>query len=66
MDCKGKKINSYHIFFVRKTRSKGPLGRPRHKWEYIKMNVGKTGWLSVEWINVAQDKNRLLVPWLRK
>ena len=66
MDCKGKKINSYHIFSCGIPEVKGIIGRPRHRWEDIKMNVGETGWESVDWINVAQDKKRLLVPLLKK
>jgi hypothetical protein len=35
-----------------------PLGRPRRSWEdNIKMDLRKYGW-GIEWIDVAQDRDR--------
>jgi len=35
------------------------LERPRHKWEdNIKMNLQVVGWLGMDWIDLAQDRNR--------
>jgi len=42
----------------RKPEGKGPLGRPRHRWEDIRMDFGETGWESVEWIHLAQDREQ--------
>jgi len=36
-----------------------PLGRPRRRWEYnIKMDLQEVGFEGVDWIDVAQDKER--------
>jgi hypothetical protein len=44
---------------VRKTEGRTPLGRPRRRWEdWIRMDLREIGWGSVEWIQLAQDRNR--------
>jgi hypothetical protein len=43
---------------------KRPLGSPRRRWEDgIRMDLRETGWRSVEWIQLAQDRDlwRVLV-----
>jgi hypothetical protein len=41
---------------------KRPLGRPRRKWEDgIRMDLREIGWVSVEWIQLAQDRDRAVV-----
>jgi len=36
-----------------------PLGRPRRKWEVnIKMDLQEVGCGSIDWIVLAQDRNR--------
>jgi hypothetical protein len=36
-----------------------PLGRPRHRWEdNIKMDLQAVGWEGMEWIDMAQDRDR--------
>jgi hypothetical protein len=48
-----------HKILVGKPEGKRPLGRPRHRWEYgIRMDLREIGWGSVEWIQLAQDKDR--------
>jgi hypothetical protein len=38
---------------------KRPLGRPRRRWEDgIRMDLREIGWGSVEWIKLAQDRDR--------
>jgi hypothetical protein len=38
-------------FLVGKPEGKRPLGRPRRRWEDgIRMDLGKIGWGSVDWI----------------
>jgi hypothetical protein len=40
---------------------KRSLGRPRRKWEdVIGMGIRETGWRSVEWMQLAQDRDRWL------
>jgi hypothetical protein len=42
-----------------KPEGKRPLGRPRRRWEYgIRINLRETGWGSVDWIQLAQDRDR--------
>jgi hypothetical protein len=37
----------------------GPLGRPRRRWEdNIKMYLREIGFGDVDWIRLAQDKDR--------
>jgi hypothetical protein len=36
-----------------------PLGTPRCRWEdNIKMDLGEIGFWDVDWINLAQDRDR--------
>ena len=45
---------------VRKPEGKRPLGRPRRRWEdNIKMYLQEVGWRGVDWIDVAQKRDRL-------
>jgi hypothetical protein len=45
--------------FDGKPEGKRPLGRPRRRWEDgIRMDLKEIGWASVEWIQVAQDRDR--------
>jgi hypothetical protein len=38
---------------------KRPLGRPRRRWvDDIKMNLRETGWNSMDWIDLAQDRDQ--------
>jgi hypothetical protein len=38
---------------------KRPLGRPRRRWEYnIRMDLQEVGCGCVEWIGLAQDRDR--------
>jgi len=46
---------------VRKHNGKRQLGRPRRTWEdSIKMNFQEVGW-GMDWIDMAQNRNRLQV-----
>jgi hypothetical protein len=37
---------------------KRPLGRPRRRWEdNIKMDLREIGWDSMDWIDLAQDRD---------
>jgi hypothetical protein len=50
--------NVYRVL-VGKPEGKGPLERPRRRWEDgIKMNCREIGWGGVEWIHLAQDRDR--------
>jgi hypothetical protein len=54
----GETRNGYRIL-VGKPEGKRPLGRPRRRWvDNIKMNLGEIGWDGVDWIELAQDRDR--------
>jgi hypothetical protein len=49
---------AYRIL-VGKPEGRRPLGRPRHRWEdNIKMDLQEVGWEDVDWIDMAQDRDR--------
>jgi hypothetical protein len=50
----GEKWNTYRLL-VGKPNGKRPLGRPRHEWVD---NIGEVGWVVVDWIGLAKDRNR--------
>jgi hypothetical protein len=44
---------------VGKPEGKRPLGRPRGRWQDgIKIDLREIGWGGVEWIHLAQDRDR--------
>jgi len=46
---------------VEKPKRKRPLGRPRHRWEgNIKMDLQEVGCGVMDWIYLAQERNRWL------
>jgi hypothetical protein len=50
--------NVYSVF-IRKPEGKRPLGTPRRRWEDgIRMYLKEIGWGSVDWIQLAQDRER--------
>jgi hypothetical protein len=54
----GEGRNVYRVL-VRKPEGKRPLERPRRRWEDgIKIDLREIGWGGVEWIHLAQDRDR--------
>jgi hypothetical protein len=54
----GEKRNAYRIL-VRKPEGKRPLGRSRRRWEdSIRMDLREIGWGSMDWIDLAQDRDQ--------
>jgi hypothetical protein len=44
---------------VRKPEGRRPLGRPRRRWvDYIKMDLLERGWAGVDWVGLAQDRDK--------
>jgi hypothetical protein len=54
----GERRNAYGIL-VGKPEGKRPLGRPRRRWvDNIKIDLREIGWDSMDWIDLAQDKDQ--------
>jgi hypothetical protein len=53
-----EKRNTYRLL-VGKPEGKRPLGRPRCRWvNNIKMDLLGIGWGFVDWIGLAQDRDK--------
>jgi hypothetical protein len=62
----GEKRNAYRLL-VGKPEGRRPLGRQTRRWlDNIGMDLVKVGWGEVDWIGVAQDRDRwsALVNWV--
>jgi hypothetical protein len=56
--CMGEKRGAYRAL-VGKPEGRRPLGRPRRRWEdNIKMDLREVGWGGIDWIDLAQDRDR--------
>jgi hypothetical protein len=54
----GEKRNAYRLL-VGKPEGKRPLGSPKRKWVVIiRMDLGEVVWGDVDWICLAQNRNR--------
>jgi predicted small integral membrane protein len=54
----GEKRNAYRLL-VGKPEGRRPLGRPRRRWvDNIRMALLEVGWDHVDWIGLAQDRDR--------
>jgi hypothetical protein len=59
---KGEKRNAYRIL-VGKPEGKGPLGRPRRRWEdNIRTSLRVIGWSGMDWIDLAPDRDQWRAP----
>jgi hypothetical protein len=53
----GEEREVYKVL-VGKPKGKRPLGRPSCRWGYgIRMHLREIGWGSVDWIQLAQDRD---------
>ena len=53
----GKRRGLYRVW-VGKRDGKKTLGRLRRRWEdNIKMNLAEVGWVGIDWIELAQDRD---------
>ena len=58
----GDRRGAYGVL-VGKPEGSRPLGRPRRRWENnIKMDFREVGWRDIDWIDLAQDRNRSVCP----
>jgi hypothetical protein len=54
----GEERGAYRIL-VGRPEGRRQLGRPRHRWEdNIKMDLQEVGWVGMDWIDMAQDRDR--------
>jgi hypothetical protein len=54
----GKVRGAYNIL-VGRPEGRRPLGRPRRRWEdNIKIDLTEIGFVDVDWIRLAQDRDR--------
>jgi hypothetical protein len=54
----GGKRNAYRLL-VGKPEGRRPLERARRRWlDYIRIDLLEVGWGDVDWIGLAQDRDR--------
>jgi hypothetical protein len=54
----GEKRNAYRLL-VGNPEGKRSLGRRSRRWVHnVRMDLGEMGWGGVDWIGLAQDRNR--------
>ena len=52
-------IKSIYRVLVGKPEGERPLGRPSRRWEdNIKTDLQEVGWVGMDWIDLAQDRDR--------
>jgi hypothetical protein len=52
-------VRGVYRLLVGKPEGKRPLGRHRRRWEdNIKLDLQQVGWWSMDWIDLAQDRDR--------
>jgi hypothetical protein len=49
--------NAYNIL-VGKPKGNRQLGRPRHRWEDIRIDIREIGWEGVGWMHLVQDEEQ--------
>ena len=55
--CMGEERGVYGVL-LGKLEGKRPLGRPRHRWVDIRMDLQEVGCGYMDWIGLAQDRDR--------
>jgi hypothetical protein len=52
-------MGDYYRLLVEKPEGRRPLRRPRRRWvDNIKMDLLEIGWGGVDWISLAQDRDK--------
>jgi hypothetical protein len=60
-NMRGEKGNAYRIFSGT-SEVKGMLGRSRHVWDNIEMDLKDIGYEDMDWIDLAQDTDQWRAP----
>jgi hypothetical protein len=61
LESMGEGRGAYRVL-VGRPEGRRTLGRPRRRWEdNIKMDLQEVGWGTLDWIDMAQDRDRALV-----
>jgi hypothetical protein len=55
--CMGETRNPFNIL-VGKPEGKRPFGRPRRRWENIRMDLMQKRWKYVDWMHLAHDRDK--------
>jgi len=58
--CMGEERSVYRVL-AGQLEGKRPPGRPRHRWDDVKMDLRKKGINGANWIRLAQDRVQLQV-----
>jgi hypothetical protein len=53
----GERRGAYRVL-VGKPEGRRPLDRPRRRWEDVKIALREAGWKGIDWIDLAQDRDR--------
>jgi hypothetical protein len=51
-------VRAAYNILVGRPEGRRPLGRPRRRWDNIKMDLREIGFGDVNWIHWAQDRDR--------
>jgi hypothetical protein len=49
-------MREYRVF-MGKPEGKRPVGRPRRRWEYNRIDITEIRWGGMIWIHLAQDRD---------
>jgi len=56
--CSMHRRDKKYKIFIGKPEGKRPLGRPRRRWQYIRMDLREIRWEDVDWIHLVQGRDQ--------
>jgi hypothetical protein len=48
----------YTMFLLENLKGKRPLGRPKRRWEGLRIDLRETGCEGMDWMYMAQDRDQ--------